>query len=433
MRIGIAPELSPFGGGIYQYSLTMVRALEEWKQHGVDDAFVLFTRHTDHPALAELRPPRWTVQSLPVEPPPQPRPALEMMRRLIGEGPHREAWRWLRGHFSRPARRDPDAVSFRPEMHRFLSECGVDMMVYPVPGPLPFEAGIPYVMAIHDLEHRLHPEFPEVSAHGEWEMREYYFRNGSRYATLLLADSEVGKEDILTFYGPHGVTPDRVKVLPFLPASYLAVDISAAERRRVRTAYRLPERYLFYPAQFWPHKNQKGIVQALGLLKNEYGVSIPVVFAGSHSGDIRERAFREVMSVSERLGVASSVHYLGYVPDADMSGLYAEAAALVMPTFFGPTNIPVMEAWAFGCPVLTSDIRGVREHAQGAAVLVDPQSVEALAAGIYRLWTDEGVRTSLIERGKQRLSAYTPDDYSRRLIDILEEAKERLRSGGVVT
>ena len=51
------------------------------------------------------------------------------------------------------------------------------------------------------LQHRLQPEFPEVSANGEWEWREYLFRNGARYATLLLADSEVGKEDILNFYG----------------------------------------------------------------------------------------------------------------------------------------------------------------------------------------------------------------------------------------
>ena len=91
----------------------------------------------------------------------------------------------------------------------------------------------------------------------------------SRYATLLLADSEVGKEDILNFYGPYGVTPDQVKVLPFLPACYLATDISESERQRVRTTYHLPERYLFYPAQFWPHKNHTRIVQALGLLRQD--------------------------------------------------------------------------------------------------------------------------------------------------------------------
>ena len=249
------------------------------------------------------------------------------------------------------------------------------------------------------------------------------FRNGARYATLLLADSEIGKEDILNFYGSYGVTADRVKVLPYLPASYLAANVSESELQRVRTIYNLPERYLFYPAQFWPHKNHARIVQALSLLKKSYRLKMPVVFCGSHSGAIRERTFREVMSLSSQLGLEKEIHYLGYVPDEDMSGIYAAAVALVMPTFFGPTNIPVLEAWAFGCPVLTSDIRGIREQVESAALLVNPRSVEAIAEGIYRLWTDESLACSLAEIGQHRLATYTPDDYQRRLIEILEEAK----------
>jgi glycosyltransferase involved in cell wall biosynthesis len=281
-------------------------------------------------------------------------------------------------------------------------------------------------MAIHDLQHRLQPEFPEVSANGEWEWREYRYRNGTRCATLLLADSEVGKEDILNFYGPYGVTPDQVKILPFIPACYLATDVSQSERQRIRTLYRLPERYLFYPAQFWPHKNHARIVQALGLLKQEHGRKIPVVFSGTCTGEIREHTFREVMSLSSQLGLEKEIHYLGYVPDEDMSGIYAEAAALVMPTFFGPTNIPILEAWAFGCPVLTSDIRGVREQVQDAGILVDPRSAEAIADGIYQLWTDENLARSLADLGRQRLASYTPDDYRQRLVAILQEAKIRL-------
>jgi glycosyltransferase involved in cell wall biosynthesis len=192
--------------------------------------------------------------------------------------------------------------------------------------------------------------------------------------------------------------------------------------------YGLPDRYLFYPAQFWPHKNHRRIVEALGSLKQDRRLQIPVVFCGSHAGKLREHAFREVMSLASRLGIADQLYYLGFVPDEDMSGIYARAAGLVMPTFFGPTNIPILEAWAFGCPVLTSDIRGIREQAGDAAVLVNPRSVEAIADGIYRLWTDENLGRMLGERGRQRLAAYGPDDYRRRLIEILEEAKARVRS-----
>ena len=215
-------------------------------------------------------------------------------------------------------------------------------------------------------------------------------------------------------------------MLPFLPACYLATDISLSERNRVRTAYALPERYLFYPAQFWPHKNHARIVHALGLLKQQHGLEIPVVLCGSYSGEIRERTFREVMSLSSKLGIEREIRYLGYVPDEDMSGIYSEAAGLVMPTFFGPTNIPILEAWAFGCPVLTSDIRGIREQVQDAGILVNPRCVESMADGIYRLWTDQTLASDLVMRGERRLASYTPDDYRRRLVAILEEAKARV-------
>jgi glycosyltransferase involved in cell wall biosynthesis len=119
---------------------------------------------------------------------------------------------------------------------------------------------------------------------------------------------------------------------------------------------------VFYPAQFWPHKNHIHIVQALGLLKQVHQLKIPVVFCGSYDGEIRESTFREVMRFSSQLGLEGELRYLGSAPDEDMSGLYAGAAALVMLIFFGPTNIPALEAWAFGCPVLTSDIRSIREH-----------------------------------------------------------------------
>jgi glycosyltransferase involved in cell wall biosynthesis len=98
-----------------------------------------------------------------------------------------------------------------------------------------------------------------------------------------------------------------------------------------------------------------------------------------------------------------------------------------MPTFFGPTNIPVLEAWAYGCPVLTSDIRGIREQVGDAGVLVDPRSIESIADGIYQLWSSDTVAARLVRRGHQRLGEYTTADYQLRLVQILEEAKARAR------
>jgi glycosyltransferase involved in cell wall biosynthesis len=398
---------------------------------GCQDEFVVFTAASLRDRVPSLNGGHWTIESLNLTQPPSARQEMvEVLRRLVGEGPHREAWRRFRLARQGPAPvLDVDKVVARPYVTRRFRDAHIDLAVYTYPQSLAFETAVPYVMAVHDLQHRLQPEFPEVSANGEWESREYTFRNGTRLATLVLADSEVGREDILNFYEPHGVTPDRVKVLPYLPASYLVSDVSDSEQQRVRTTYQLPERYLFYPAQFWPHKNHTRIVQALGLLKQEYGADITMVFCGSHSGDIRERTFQEVMSMASRAGLDQTIRYAGGVPNEDMSGLYAGAVALVMPTFFGPTNIPVLEAWAYGCPVLTSDIRGIREQVGDAGVLVDPRSVESIAEGIHRLWTGKSLAQTLVQRGYQRLGEYTPADYRQRLIEILEEAKIRVRPG----
>jgi len=434
MRVGILASLDPSAGGSYQYTQTVLRALEGWSKNGCEDRFVVLSNDVHQPSSTSPNHLGWETRPL-LEGPPLTRRLLNRVFQTLGEGPHREALRWMRRQLvtQEPSPKqdnppNPDLIQYRPQMRRWLRRCKIDLLLDISFTATGFETQIPYVYAVHDLQHRLQPEFPEVSADGEWERREYHYRNGCRYATLILADSEVGKEDILNFYGAYGVTADRVKVLPFLPASYLELDVAEFKLQTVRSTYQLPDRYLFYPAQFWPHKNHARILQALGLLKHQRGIEIPIALCGSYGGQVRNRTFEELMSLRSELGLENAVHYLGYVPNEDMSALYAGAIALIMPTFFGPTNIPILEAWAHRCPVLTSDIRGIREQVGDAAVLADPRSVESIAEGIHRLWTDEGLRRNLSDLGRRRLDSYTREDFEGRVVQILQEAKERVRS-----
>lgn len=414
MRIGVVPATGGREGGVYQYCLTILRALCEWKENGCEDEFIVLTDEVESEALQLGGTSAGRLSVCPLRPPwNKPRSAS-----------NNKLWRVLNRLMPPP---HPDKVRCQPQLGKWFREQGIELMLYPTTEKLSFECGLPFVIAVHDLQHRLQPEFPELSLWGGIARREYVFRNSVRHATLILADSEVGKEDILSCYGALNVSSDRVKVLPFLPPPYLESAVSPQTSQQVRGKYRLPERYLFYPAQFWPHKNHARLVSALGVLKKKYRVEAPIVLCGSHSGYLRERTFREAMSLARRLGVEGQIFYLGYVPNEEMAALYEGAVALVMPTFFGPTNIPVLEAWAFGCPVLTSDIRGIREQCGEAAVLVDPRSEAAIAEGVYRIWAEENLRHDLAEKGRVRLGTYTPEEFRDRLIKILEEAKARLR------
>ena len=102
---------------------------------------------------------------------------------------------------------------------------------------LSFLTDIPSVVPIHDLQHRVHPEFREVSTLGQWEKREYLYNNIKNSAYRIFVDSNVGKEDVIRYYG---VEPERIMVVPFLPPSYLESDMPEEDVRGVIGKYNLP-------------------------------------------------------------------------------------------------------------------------------------------------------------------------------------------------
>jgi glycosyltransferase involved in cell wall biosynthesis len=424
VNIGVVPETCS-GGGSYQYSLTVLETISRLSAGGNEDKFVYFLEAADECTRSLCpRPARVELLDIPL----RSRRLKDALKQMSFLRIPIQIYRAKCTPDSRFGRTDPNRISYCRARHARLRAFAVDMMIYAYPTRKAFETGIPFIMPVHDLQHRLQPHFPEVSAGGEWDKREYLFRNAARHATTILVDSEVGKEDILNFYGAY-IEPERIAVVPYCPFQNVRLEFTAeGETERVSRTYKLPPRYLFYPAQFWPHKNHERIVEALALLKESKLADVHIVFCGSHSGEIREHTFSSVMTTAARRGVASQVTNLGYAPDRDMPALYAGAEGLVMPTFFGPTNIPVLEAWTLGCPVLTSAIRGIREQAGAAALLVDPSSVEAIADGILTLWTDGALRRRLIELGRSRVKQFTPEEFTRRFHLMLEQARQRAQA-----
>jgi glycosyltransferase involved in cell wall biosynthesis len=420
VRLGFVPALDPRGGGLHQYSVTVLGALRSLSSR--DDFEVVIFASDPHSALLSRFADIGTLERL--DPPTRLGRLRWATKRIVPEGVGRDLLRGVAAFVRRRALEDRDVIRPRPEMTAWLKQNGIDLMLYPGPDALSFEVATPAIVAVHDLQHRLQPHFPEVSAHGEWTAREYVLWNAARHALFLVADSTIGRDDILNLYRDTGITPDRVKVLPFVPPTYLSPP-NPRTVGRVLERYELPADFLFYPAQFWSHKNHAGIVRAVALLKRE-GVHATVVFSGSNSGRMRRRTYSEVMRLSSRLGVADSIRYVGYVSDRDMSSMYSASKGLVMPTFFGPTNIPIVEAWMLGCPVLTSDLRGIRDQAGDAAVLVDPRSPESIAQGMRALLLDGALRARLVERGRNRVQALDMRTFEGLLQEILNDAKQKL-------
>jgi len=355
-----------------------------------------------------------------ITPPSVTASALSVLRRVIGEGPPRRAWRKLRVRLAQSIKQlHPGQFAVSSPWFR---RHGFDLLLVTHAYWPTCDAGVPYVFTIHDLEHRLQPQFTENTEDGWGDWIEGLHRNGVRHAELVVAESAVGRSDIIEAYAEDGVTADRVRILPYCAPRQVIAPPTPEEVATVRRIYNLPERYLFYPAAFWSHKNHLRIIEALGMLKQREGLEIPIVLCGSQIDAHTRRTFAQVTELASRLGITHLVRYLGQVPENVMSGLYGGAVALVMPTFFGPTNLPILEAWAAGCPALTSRIRGVEEQAGSAAILVNPNSADEIADGIRRLWVDPLLRSRLAASGRDHLAAYSADAFRERIFDILDEA-----------
>jgi glycosyltransferase involved in cell wall biosynthesis len=281
------------------------------------------------------------------------------------------------------------------------------------------ELDVPHITTLWDLQHRLQPYFPEVSSGKQWQEREKNFSTILKRATFVLTGTETGKSEATRFYQ---VSPDRVKVLPFPTPQFALEAFSNAspnqieDRAEILKKYQLPPQYLFYPAQFWPHKNHVCLLLAVKYLRDNFNLVFPTVFVGSDKGN--QPYIRQLV---DQLNLSDQVHFLGFVPQSDLVLLYQNAFALTFPTFFGPDNLPPLEAFALGCPVVASNVLGAREQLGDNALLFDPVNEEQLAMALKSLHDDPDLRQTLIQRGLARALEWTGREYVKKVLSILDE------------
>lgn len=302
-------------------------------------------------------------------------------------------------------------------LERVLSEQRIDAVWF-VDGVAVYPIDIPYIATVWDLMHLTHPWFPEVSARGRWIARELASEAFLKRATAIITGTSVGKSEIERFYG---VPSDRIHLLPH-PTPAFILDPSGSDDITL-SRYGISGKYLLYPAQFWPHKNHVALLQVLRCLEEMNASDYSLVLVGADKGNlnfVRQRA--------AELNVSEKVFFLGFVAERDLVSLYRKAFALVYVSFCGPENLPPLEAFGLGCPVLAADIPGAREQLGNAAWLIDPTKPEKIAEAIVTLCADSDQRESLIRKGLQRASRWTASDYVNGVFSILDKFSPVRRS-----
>ena len=247
-----------------------------------------------------------------------------------------------------------------------------------------------FIETVHDLCHQDQLEFPEVRTFGEFRSRELVFQNTLKCAFIVMADSEELADKINSRYG---VDRDRIVTMPFSPSPFLK-EPQVSNSLNILKLYKLNYGYFFYPAQFWAHKNHYRIIEAVKLLHQE-GTQCRVVFVGGDKGN-----YTFLDRIIRGYGLSNYIQSLGFIPAEHMMALYENCQAVIMPTYFGSTNLPPLEAWLLGKPLIYSKL--FSEQSGNAALLIDPDNANSIANAMKSMM-DESISKKYIKKGYERL------------------------------
>jgi glycosyltransferase involved in cell wall biosynthesis len=302
----------------------------------------------------------------------------------------------VRAHWRRQSDIDRVAVANGIEFVWFLSA-------------QPERTDIPFMTVVWDLQHRATPWFPEMTARGMWDGRDAVHRWFLQRATKIITGTEVGRDQLAQFFQ---IPSQNVLTLPHPTPSYVFSETEAAPAVE---KFGLKQPYVLYPAQFWPHKNHVNLLLAIADLKKK-GTNVSVALVGSDKGN---RQF--IADLAAREGIADQVRFLGFVERNVLVGLYRQALALTYVSWCGPENLPPLEAFALGCPVIATRIPGADEQLGDAALFCEPGDPASISDAIARVLADAALRTRLVDAGRLRATRFSPADYVAGALSFFDE------------
>ncbi|MBN1356045.1 glycosyltransferase family 4 protein [bacterium] len=253
--------------------------------------------------------------------------------------------------------------------------------------------GIKSVVTIHDLAPFRMPETNSVKYNLYWR---FMIRHSIRAADRIITHSHFVKEEIIERFG---VSPDRIDPVYLAPhARFIpgSPDPDILARRNIHRPY------VLMTANLEPRKNLVRFLKAFARLTEERSVSHNLVIAGAFGWK-----YDPIRRVLDHLRLNERVIFTGYLPDQDLVHIVRGSDLVAVPSLYEGFGLPVLEGMACGKPVAVSRASSLSEVAGDCAVYFDPLDPESMAAALYSVLTDRGLRERLAGRGFIRSASFS--------------------------
>ncbi|GAC1552406.1 MAG: hypothetical protein NVS2B7_28370 [Herpetosiphon sp.] len=283
-----------------------------------------------------------------------------------------------------------------------------------IPGTrFPMRTAVPCVVTIHDA---LPIIMPEVFRRRDRIILPIFLRAAARKAAHIITMSTQSRQDI---HEHLGIPFDKITIT-YSGVSPAFRPVAKVDATDILKSYGIDFPYVLCVGRLDPRKNIERVLQAFALLKQRTGLTQRLVLVGKE--DAMTLGFP---SIIKALNIQDQVIVTGHVADDHLPALYSQADVFVYPALYEGFGLPVLEAMACGCPVVTSNVSSLPEVTGDAAVLVDPYDVEHIAQGMQEILEAEALSAQLRERGLQRAAFFSWDNCAKRTFSAYEQALSR--------
>ena len=299
-----------------------------------------------------------------------------------------------------------------------LADQEVDLLFCPFTAPTYAEPGIPVVSVFYDLQHLVYPHFFD---HQELAGRDATLDRVRQRVESIICISEYSRQGLLAHLK---ITPERTYSVPVCIHTRLTEN--HPNRDMLENLNLKNQSYLFYPANFWPHKNHKMLLTAYNiLLRRNPDLELDLVFTGA----LRQPE-KELRAAVEAMGLEKRVHFLGYLSDEELAAVFQGCHLLIFPSLFEGFGVPLLEAFTFGKPVLCSWVGSLPEIGGEAALYFDPRKPLDMVRTIEQVINNPDQATELVRQGYERLSKFSREEMALRYLDIFNQTLQKSANPG---
>ncbi len=277
-----------------------------------------------------------------------------------------------------------------------LRGLGTEVVHFPYGSTFP--TALPFVFEPHDIQHRHYPEFFHPD---QVEWRDRVYGDGCRQAAMVVTGSRWTKKDIMEQFG---VKSDRIAVIP--RSSFNArTEVSEERRRELMAEFGLPEKFAYYPAMTFPHKNHLRLFEALAILRDRDGLKVPLVMSGRSYKPHMPAVIRRL----KKFELEDQVHLLRVVSDEMLAGLFNSATFMVFPSLYEGLSQSLLEGLHVGLPMVVATQSSIPETVGPDALYFDGLDSEAIADAIGEAWQRPKKMAALARKAKVYYGRYSWD------------------------